>query len=213
MSHETPTIQASLRDRLGSRYAQRLRREGRLPAVIYGHKSDPVAVHVDEKETLRHLHLGSHVMKIEIDGHPPETCLVKDLQFGYLGDNVIHLDLTRVDLDEEVNVSVHLHFVGTPEAARKPGTIVHHDLTELPVVCRVRDIPEEIKLDLSSMEESIAANEIKLPEGVRLDIDPETSIARIETVLDTEEGEAADVDGASQPEVISEKDDEEGEKE
>jgi len=210
MSHETPTIKANLRERLGSRYAQRLRRDGRLPAVIYGHKTDPIAVHVDEKETLRLLHLGIHVMKVEIDGGASETCLVKDLQFGYLGDNVIHLDLTRVDLDEEVHVSVHLRFVGTPEAAKKPGTIVHHDLTELPVICRVRDIPEEIKVDLSSMRDSLAVSEITLPDGVRTDVDPDTAIARIEIVLDTEEGEAAEVEaGGVEPEVIADRKDDE----
>lgn len=209
MSHETPTVNASPRERLGSRYAQRLRRDGRLPAVIYGHKSDPVAVHMDEKETLSLLRHGIHVMNVQIEGGPVETCLVKDLQFGYLGDNVIHLDLARVDLDEEVDVSVHIRYVGTPEAARKPGTIVHYDITELPVRCRVRDIPDEIKVDISAMIESLAVNEITLPDNVHTSLDPETTLTRIETVLETDEdGEAAAIEGGSQPEVITERKDE-----
>ena len=103
MTHETPTISAEKRERLGSRYAQRLRKSGRLPAVIYGHGSDPVSVSVDEKTTLAHLHHGRHVLNVEIDGEDAETCLVKDLQFGWLGDDLIHVDLTRVNLDQEVD--------------------------------------------------------------------------------------------------------------
>lgn len=207
MSHETPTIVARRRERLGSRYAQRLRREGQLPAVIYGHKSDPLPVSLDEKETLSIIRHGMHVLNVAIDGAGTETCLVKELQFGYLGDNVIHIDLARVDLDEIVEVSVHLRFIGTPEAARKPGTIVMHDITELPVKCKVRDIPEEIKIDLSSMGESLTAGEIALPQGISLAIDATDVICRVESISETEaEGEAATAEGAgASPEVIGEK--------
>lgn len=212
MAHETPTVVAQRRDRLGSRYAQRIRRDGRLPAVIYGHKTDPVHVSLDEKETLGHLRHGSHVLNVQIEGGSVETCLVKELQFGYLGDNVIHVDLARVDLDEEVSVGVHLRFIGTPEGAKKPGAIVHHNFTELPVICRVRDIPEEIKVDLSGMREAMLASELSLPAGVRLDIAGEDVVARIELVLETAEGEAVAVEGAgTQPEVITERKLEEGE--
>lgn len=211
MAHETPTVVAQRRDRLGSRYAQRIRREGRLPAVIYGHETDPVHVSLDEKETLGHLRHGSHVLNVQIEGGAVETCLVKDLQFGFLGDNVIHIDLARVDLDEEVSVGVHLRFIGTPEAAKKPGAIVHYNFTELPVICRVRDIPEEIKVDLSSMGESLLASDLTLPAGVRLDIEAEDVVARIEVVLEAADGEAAVVEGSgTQPEVITERKLEEG---
>ncbi len=106
-------------------------------------------VSVDDKEMLRHLRHGAHVLNLDIEGSGSETCLVKDLQFGYLGDDVIHVDFARVDLDEEVTVNVHLHFVGESEAARKPGSILSHDLTELEVICKVNAIPEEIRVDLS----------------------------------------------------------------
>ena len=104
MAHETPTINATTRDQLGTRYSKRLRKTGRLPGVIYGHKANPVAISVDEKETLTVLKKGAHVINVAIDGKQPETCLIKDLQFGYLGDNVIHVDFARVDLNEEVAV-------------------------------------------------------------------------------------------------------------
>ena len=212
MSKETPTVVARRRDRLGSRYAQRVRREGRLPAVIYGHGTQPMPVSFDEKETLTLLHDGNHVLNVKVEGGEVETCLVKELQFGYLGDNVIHIDLTRVDLDEIVEVSVHLRFVGTPEAAKKPGAIVHHEFTELPVTCKVRDIPEDIKVDLSKMGESLLAREIEMPAGVSLAVAADQVVSRIEMIQEMVEGEAAAVEGAtSQPEVITERKVEEGE--
>ncbi|MCA9284344.1 MAG: 50S ribosomal protein L25 [Phycisphaerales bacterium] len=207
MQHETPTIVANKREHLGSRYAQRLRREGKLPAVIYGHKTDPIPVSVDEKSTLGLIRHGVHVLNVSIDGSTTETCLVRELQFGYLGDNVIHLDLSRVDLDEIVEVSVHLRFVGTPEAARKPGSIVTHDITELPVRCKVRDIPEEIKVDLGSMGMTLLASAISLPAGVSLAVEPNDIVCRVEAVVEEEAaGEAVEAEAEpTTPEVIGEK--------
>ncbi len=206
MAHETPTLAATRRERLGTRYARRERQSGGLPAVIYGHKTDPIAILLDEKQTLSLLHHGTHVVNVQIEGGATETCLVKELQFGFLGDNVIHVDLARVDLDEEVEVSVHLRFLGTPEAAKKPGAIVHYEITELPVRCKVRDIPDEIRVDIGGMGDSLPAKDVHLPAGVRLDVAPTEIVARIELVLDVAEGEAAVVEGTgTQPEVITER--------
>ena len=112
MAKDTPKISAQTREKVGTRYSRRLRQEGRLPAVIYGHKSNPVAISVDETETISHITHGAHVMEIDVDGGNIETCLVKDLQFGYLGDNVVHVDFTRVDLDEIVTIIVKLDLRG-----------------------------------------------------------------------------------------------------
>lgn len=213
MSHETPTVTAEFRDRLGTRYAQRLRKQGRLPAVIYGHGADPVAISVDEKEVITHLHHGAHVMNMEVKGGEKQTCLVKDIQFGYLGDNVIHLDLTRVDLDEEVTVNIHLHFVGEPKAAKEPGAVIGHPLTELEIICKVSEIPDEIKVDLSNLEDAITVGELTLPAGVRTEIDPDTPVAQITFVAEeADAGEAAEIGGdEAEPEVISEARDEDSE--
>ena len=79
MSAQTPTLQATIRDRKGTRYARRLRAEGRLPAVIYGQGNDPKSITLDHIETVRHLQSGSHVFEINFeDSTAAETCLVKD---------------------------------------------------------------------------------------------------------------------------------------
>ncbi len=209
MKHEVPTIAAKPRERLGTRYARRLRTQGRLPAVIYGHRSDPVAVSVDAGEILNHVRQGRHVMRVEVEGaRRPETCLVRQLQFGYLGDNVVHVDFTRVDLEEEVKVRVSLHFVGQPAAAQKAGAILSHNLTDLEVVCKVTEIPGEIRVDLGQMGDRmfLTVGEIALPPGVRAAADPATTVAHVSMVHRAEAvGEEAEVAaGPAEPEVIAE---------
>jgi len=210
MKQKTPTVEARPRDKVGSTYARRLRKAGRLPAIIYGHKKTPVAISVDEDEMLLQLRHGTHVLNIDVEGAKPETCLVKDLQFGYLGDNVIHVDFARVDLEEEVNVHVHLDFLGEPHAAARGGAILNYDLTGLDVVCRVNEIPEDIKVDMTLMGEGVmlTVGDIELPTGIRTNLPPETPVAHVSFAKREEEvavGEEAEVpvEGA-EPEVISE---------
>ena len=181
MSKEVPTIQASTRERVGSRYSKRLRSAGRLPAVIYGHGSEPLSIHVDEHTTLGALKRGLHVLNLEIEGKGTETCLVKDLQFGFLGDNVIHMDLARVNLEEEVEVTVSLEFFGEPSAAKKSGVVVVHELSDLSVRCKVRDIPDHIRVDLTTMSsETFTVGDLSFPSGVALAGDPHAVIARLQ---------------------------------
>jgi large subunit ribosomal protein L25 len=132
--------------------------------------------------------------------------LVKDLQFGYLGDNVIHMDLARVNLDEVVTVKVHLSFIGTPEVAKKPGAIVVHEMPQVEVQCKVRDIPEEVRIDLSSMGESLTAGQLKMPAGITLAGDANAIVCRIEFMKDEEgSAEAAAPDAKAAPEVLTAK--------
>ena len=192
MAKEVPTIEATMRDRLGSRYSKRLRAAGRLPAVLYGHGSEPLAVHVDHKITLHALKKGQHVISLEIAGKGAETCLVKDLQFGFLGDDVIHMDLARVNLDEVVTVTVSFEFYGAPDAAKKSGVVIVNELNDIEVSCKVRDIPEHIRIDLTTMHnDTFSAADLKLPAGVSVAGDTHAVIVRVQVVKEEEAGEAA----------------------
>jgi large subunit ribosomal protein L25 len=192
MAKEVPTIQALTRDRHGSRYSKRLRASGRLPAVIYGHGSDPLSVHVDEKITVTALKRGLHVINLEIEGKGTETCLVKDLQFGFMGDDVIHMDLARVNLDEVVTVTVSFEFYGAPEAAKKSGVVIVNELNDIQLSCKVRDIPEHVRVDLTTMHaDTFTAGDLKLPKGVTLAGDPHAVIVRVQIVKEEAVGEAA----------------------
>jgi len=212
MSKNTPTLKAAPRERLGSRYAKRLRTSGKLPAVLYGHGTAPMSITLDEKETVTSLKAGAHVVKLAMEGGSTETCLVKDLQFGWLGDNVIHVDLARVDLDEVVTVKVRLQFVGTPESAKKPGAVLTHDVTELEIECKVRDIPEEIRVDLGGITADVyTVGEFKMADGLKAVTDPHAALSRVVTIAEEAEGEAAAPTAGAEPEVLTAKKDKEGE--
>ena len=214
MKHTTPKILAQPRAKLGSHEARRLRAAGRLPAVIYGHGDEPVAISIERLAMLTHLRHGVHVLSVEVQGAKPQTVLVKELQFGHLGDDVVHVDLARVGLEDEVRVHVHLNFVGQPKAAGHAGAILTHDLTDLEVICRVDSIPGEIRVDLAAMGEGnvLSVSGIALPPGVRTAVAPDTVVAHVSYVKREEVvvGEAAAVAATpAEPEVITARKEEE----
>ncbi len=199
MAKEVPTIEATTRDRLGSRFSKRLRKSGRLPAVVYGQGGDPISISMDHKITVAALSKGLHVINLALDGATSQTCLVKDLQFGFLGDNVIHMDLARVNLDEVVTVTVSFEFYGAPDAAKRSGVVIVHELNDIQLSCKVRDIPEHVRIDLTTMHaDTYTAADLKLPTGVSLASDPHSVIVRVQVVKEEETGEAA-TPGAAAP--------------
>ena len=139
MAHETPIVTVELREKLGTTYARRLRKTGRLPATIYSKGTNPVSVSVDEKEILKHLHRGNHVMELDNGDGNPATVLVKDLQFGFLGDNLIHLDFARVNLKQIVTVTMTLEISGQPTSASATGSILEIPRPQIEIECMVKD--------------------------------------------------------------------------
>ena len=212
MSKETPVLVAKKRDKLGTRYTRRLRAAGELPANLYGHGSEPLPISLNEHSTLYALKKGAHVLALKFEDGATDTVLVKDLQFGYLGDNVIHMDLARVNLDEVVTVKVHLSFIGQPEAAKKPGAIIVYDMPDIELSCKVRDIPEEIKTDLSQLAgEALTVGMLKLPAGVTPVAGKDETILRIQIMKEeAAAGEAAAPAAGAAPEVLTAKKEEGG---
>lgn len=212
MSNETPTIQATVRDKTGSKYAKRLRRDGQLPAVVYGHKEDPVHVAIPHGDFIGHFFGGVHLLEVEADGKG-QTCLIKDVQYDYLGTTVVHVDLTRVDLNEEIEVSVPVELKGEEKSpgAKTGGAMVEQPITDLSVICKANAIPENIVVDISAMEvgDSISVENLDLPAGVRTEQNASDLVVAIHLVKEEEETEEATADSA-EPEVLSEKKDEDG---
>ncbi|TVQ63205.1 MAG: 50S ribosomal protein L25 [Phycisphaerales bacterium] len=207
MQHETTTLIAERRERLGSRYAQRLRAGGRLPAIVYGHGETPIPVAVDRKLAVQHIERGEKVFNIEFDGRT-ETVLVKDLQFDHLGTEIIHADLTLVNLNERVETNVHVHLIGTPKGLKTEGALLMHPTTQITIECTVTNIPEEIDVDVSELDahESIHASEIKLPlDTMKLVSDADAIVAQIVVKNVESTGEEATVEGQAAPEVLTEK--------
>ena len=206
MAHEAPVVQVELREKLGTTYARRLRKSGRLPATIYGKGSDPVSVSVDEREIITHLQAGNHVIELDNGDGSPATVLVKDLQFGYLGDNLIHVDFARVDLKQVVTIKMSLDIVGQPTNASAAGAVLEVPRPEIEIECMVKDIPESIRVDLSTVEEVFTIGDLELPEGVKAVLDPERHIAHVTIVAEAEETEVSEDGEEQSPEVISSSD-------
>lgn len=206
MSTTTPTIHAEVRDRLGKRYATRTRAEGKLPAVIYGHKQDPVHIAVDNKEMVTILHHNAHLIEVEVAGKT-EPCLVKDIQWDHLGDSILHLDLARVDLTEEVEVEVEIELVGEAVGLKDAGTIMDQAATMIEVKCRANAIPEKLTLDVSEMGvgDSRLVSDLILPAGVTAVSEPDTLIAHVTVTKAAPAEEEEAVEEGAEPEVIGEK--------
>ena len=204
MSNDTPNIKVVLRDKLGSRYANRLRKSGRLPASVYGGGGKPVSVSVDEKEIIGHLRHGSHVMELDNGDGDPATVLVKDLQFGYLGDNLIHIDFARVDLNQVVRVNAKLEISGLPVQASVENAMLEIIRPEIEIECMVKDIPGSIPVDLSVVEEIFTIGDLILPEGVTATLDETRHIAHVTIVKEEVIEEVEVVEDAEEgtPEVI-----------
>lgn len=211
---KTQTLNAKKRDRLGSRYARRVRAVGGLPAVLYGHGQSPAALTLDAKEAFTHIAEGRKVFTISIEGEASDTALLKDIQFDHLGSNIIHVDLARVSLDERVEVNAHVNLVGDAVGLKTAGAVLLHPMTEITVRCLVTDITDHLDVDISHLDvgKVLHASDVPMPPGFELITDPHAVLASIQVTVAEVEPEAAPVEGeAAEPEVLTERKSEEGE--
>lgn len=205
MAHDIPSISVEPRDRTGTRYAERLRKTGQLPAVIYGHQKDPVHVALNAKRLTELVYDNAHLLQIQID-NATESCLIKDVQWDYLGKSIIHVDLARVDLSETVEVEIGIELVGEPAGLKEDGAFLDNPVTEISIECRADSIPELIQVDVSGLgvDQAITVADLKLPEGVKCTMDPETTICQVTIAEEEAEPTEGAAEGA-EPEVIGKK--------
>lgn len=205
---EIPTLKAEQRKAAGSRAAKRLRRSGKLPAIVYGQETDPEAVTLDYHEVELQIHHGTHVVNLDIGGNI-QSCLLKEAQYDHLGMKLVHLDLTRMNLTDRVTVHVAIEFKGTAKGVADGG-VLNLNLSELEIECPATSIPDVIKIDVSDMDMDhvMYVKDLKMAEGVVVTTDPETVVATVrEPAVMVEEvdeaAEAAAAEGGSEPEVIT----------
>ncbi len=202
---DTVILNAELRD-AGSKRAAALRAQGLLPAVIYGHKQDPESVSVSYKALVDGLHHGHRLFELKFE-NKSETLLVKDLQYDYLGKDIIHIDFVRVNLDEKADISVGLEFKGVAKGIADGGILdIHLDAVDLN--CPVTSIPDSIVVPVKSLGlgDAIYAKDLKLPSGTTLVTDGEALVANCHTVVEKAEEVVEDEgEGIAEPVVITEK--------
>ncbi|MBN1621702.1 MAG: 50S ribosomal protein L25 [Endomicrobiales bacterium] len=200
-----------------------LRKEGKIPAVFYGHgeKTTHLVVNGKAFDKLIHTGLGKNAL-IDINiGGKNKTCIVKEIQRNIFTHNPIHIDLLAVSMKQKIEVNVPLHVVGTAPGVKNSGGILEHILRELRVKCLPGDIPKSIDVDVSKLEitQSLAVKDLTIPQGVEVLADSQSMVVnvvaptKIEEV--TPEAEAAAAGELPQePEVIGkgkkEKEGEEG---
>lgn len=179
---ESTSLNIEPREASSSRATRRLRREGRVPGVLYGLAADPLCFSVDARELRHALHGAGAVLELSGDGRGKTAAVLKDAQRHPVRGDVLHVDLLRVDLDKPIHASVALHLVGGEDAPGvREGGVLEHVTRELNVEALPSEIPDAIDFDVSAMQINDTATlaELTAPDGVTLLDDPETVIATV----------------------------------
>jgi len=167
---EQLTLSAETRERAGKGASRSLRREGRVPAVVYGNNEDPLAVHLEEKALVKMLssgHFMNSIVMVEAAGATVRT-LPKDVQFHPVTDRPLHVDFLRISEHAKVNVAVPIRFIDEDDSpGLKRGGVLNAVRHDLELVCDAAEIPEAIEISLAGMDigDSLHISAVTLPEG------------------------------------------------
>ncbi len=206
---KTLFLEAQVREHTGSKDAVRLRSIGKMPAVVYGHRQEPTAIVMDAHEFVEGVHHGHRLLDVKL-GDKTEKMVIKELQYDFLGKDIIHVDLMRVNVDERVKVTVPLEFKGMANAkGTHEGGMIEEHADHIEVECTVIDLPEKIVVNVKEVGvgDSIHARDIELPAGTKLMSSDDMLIVTCHTVAAAKsvEGEMVEEEGPTAPEVITER--------
>ncbi|MCC6416739.1 MAG: 50S ribosomal protein L25 [Gemmataceae bacterium] len=199
---ESVTLVAQERKSRGSSEARRLRRTGMVPGVLYGHKEATIALAVSHDELNKAVRHGVRVIDLQADGKT-EKALIREIQFDHLGSDILHVDFTRVSVDERIEVEVRIEIRGIAPGAAAGG-ILEQPMHNIEVECPALSIPESIRVNVNELQlgGAIHVRELKLPEGVKALADPDAIVVHLvapAAELEEPTGPAAE---QAEPEVI-----------
>ena len=170
MSDNT-TISAEQRERVGKGSARAVRRAGRVPAVIYGDKKEPMSITLESREITKIVHqpgIFGRLLDIKVSGSK-HTVLTRDIQFHPVTDNVLHMDFLRISGSAKVAVAIAVEFINEDECPGiKVGGVLNVVRYEVELLCPATTIPEKITVDLQGLKigDSVHISTIELPDGV-----------------------------------------------
>jgi len=173
MSVDNFVVDAEPRTDEGKGASRRLRRTGKVPAVIYGGDKAPQSISLPQNIMMQHLDheaFFSHILTVKVAGKS-EKAILKDIQWHAFKPLIAHMDFQRVNESSVIKVQVPIHFIGEDIAPGvKAGGIVTHQLTTVEVSCAAGKLPEYVEADVSALEtgDSLHLSDIKLPEGVEI---------------------------------------------
>lgn len=191
---DSTRLDLATRSEQGSRAMRRLRRSGRVPGIIYGGESDPVAFEVDARILRNTLAHAGAVLDVSIDGGTTQPAMVKELQRHPIRGEILHADLLRVDMNVTIQTTVTLELTGAEDAPGvTEGGVLSQEAHQLTVEALPGDIPDTITVDVSGMQlnETLGLDAVQAPSGVTLVDDPETTVIATITAPTAEPAEDA----------------------
>jgi large subunit ribosomal protein L25 len=199
---ESTQLTARKREGRGSKLAERLRKQGLVPAVVYGHKEATISVAIPRDEFAAVLRHGQRIVDLQTDGHVQKT-LIRDIQWDALGQEVLHVDFARVSADERIEIDVTVELRGTAPGATAGG-VVDHVLHHVAIECLAMNVPESIRVSLNELQvgQAIHVKDLKLPEGVKVLEDPEAIVVHVLQPAAEPEAAPTEVVETAEPEVI-----------
>jgi large subunit ribosomal protein L25 len=187
----------------GTRVARRMRAQGRIPAIIYGHKQAPTPISLSRDSVWEMIKKSTHLAELSLDG-ATEMALVRDVQWDHLGKEILHLDFARVSADESIETEVRLELRGVAPGIAEGG-VLEQLVHTLRVTCRAGAIPESIRIDLGNLHlnQGLHVKDLtNLPEGVTIDADPDLLLVHVTSRAAAPEPTEAEAEALAQPEVI-----------
>ena len=191
-----------MREGRGTRISEKLRKLGKVPAVVYGHKEKTISVSVGHDVLLSAVRHGARIVDVQLDGKV-EKAQIMELQWDYLGKDVLHVDFKRVSADERIQITVPVELKGIAPGIAAGG-IIDQALHTLRIECPVLAVPDTIKVNVSELQidSAIHVRDLKLPEGVKVLDEGDAIVVQIKAaVADAEGGEGAE--GTVEPEIIT----------
>ena len=215
MSAPAATLSATRRASTGKGNARSLRRDGQIPAVIYGHAREAQSLAIPARELeklLSHISADNTVVELAIEGGKSRA-LIREIQRHPFKRQILHVDFQELVAGEKMTVRIPLRLTGTPVGVRIGGGIVDHTLRELTISVDPAKMPNQIEVDITDLDlgESIHVSQVKVPDGVTVLDEPGAAIVVIATPRAAVETVAAEAEPTSaEPEVIRAKKPEEG---
>ncbi len=167
-------LTAEVRKDKGKGASRRLRRSGKIPAIMYGAGEPPLPLVLDHDAVVHNLEneaFYSHILDIDVEGKNVQAVL-KDIQRHTHKPTVLHIDLQRIDAAEKLRMHVPLHFIGEEQAVgvKKSGGVISHLMMDVEITCLPKDLPEYIEVDVSNLglNETVHLSDIQLPAGVEI---------------------------------------------
>ncbi|MBM4004761.1 MAG: 50S ribosomal protein L25 [Planctomycetes bacterium] len=204
------SLTVSERSELGKLHVRRLRNQGKVPAILYGHGEANVNLAVPSEQVALAVRHGSRL--VDLNGAVNETVLVRQVQWDAFGLHVLHLDFSRISADESVDIVLPIELKGAA-IGTKEGGVIEHIKHELRIRCPALRIPEKLEVNISALhlDQAVTSGQVTLPEGAQLLTDADEIVVHcIKPMVEDELSTAAAESG--EPEVIGrKKEDAEGE--